>query len=349
MKKFSVLIIVCAIILTVALLAYNRAVSETVVAEENYSLYSEILENSNTDFKNKAIAFTPFTAKITDGDEKAYVDSLMASSDKIQGCLAPSALYYVSTPVSGGNAYVAQDGFFENCFKDIDSEGFNYAPVSADEVTVVLGSAYKDNFKSGGKISLRIRGEDETFTVNAEITDIMEADSFDPVNQIVTSYGVYVGDLTAVVGDEARHDSQERVYTVIYSGDVKDVVSVLSDYGFADSSFNYYLNPETAAASYKTMSDYSRPFAVASALCMAAAFGVFACAVFFNLKKSDSQIFSKTVASLIFTVIVAVIYVAISFGKIAIPSVILTLVPYIFMLAVLTGICIAGSFKKEKA
>lgn len=346
MKKFSVLIVACAIILTVALVAYNQTVTKVVVAEENYSFYSGILENSNTDFNNKAVAFTPFEVKITDGGEKAYMDSVAAASDKIEGYISPSALYYVTTPVSGGNAYITDKNFFEYCLKGVNSDGFNYAPASAEEITVVLGSAYKDTFTAGGNISIRIRGEEETFTLNAKITDILQNNSFDPVNQVFTNYGVYVGDLTAIVGEESAHESKDRVYSVLYSGELKDVKAAISDYGFADDSFNYFSDVEILLSSYDTTSSYAKPIAVACALCMAAAFAVYACAIFFNLKKSDEKVFQKTIASLVFTVIIAVIYIAIGFGKIAIPSVILTLIPYIFTLAILVGICIAGSFKK---
>ncbi len=349
MKKFSVLIIVCAIILTVALAAYNQTVTKVIVAEDNYSLYRDILDKSNTDFKNKAVAFTPFEVKITDGDEKAYMDDIIASSDKLEGYISPSAVYYVTTPVSGGNAYITDENFFEYCLKGVNAEGFNYAPSSAEDITVVLGSAYKDAFKAGGNISIRIRGEEETFTLNAKITDILDNSSFDPVNQTFTDYGVYVGDLAAIVGEEPRHDSEDRVYSVLYTGDIKDAKAALFDYGFADDSFNYFSDAEILLSSYDTTSSYAKPIAVACALCMAAAFAVYASAILFNLKKSDDKVFQKTITSVVVTVLIAVVYIAISFGKIAIPSAILTLIPYIFTLAILVGICIAGSFKKERA
>lgn len=349
MKKFSVLIIVCAIILTVALAAYNQTVTKVIVADDNYSFYSDILDKSNTDFQNKAVAFTPFEVKITDGDEKAYMDNIIASSDKLEGYISPSAVYYVTTPVSGGNAYITDENFFEYCLKGVNDEGFNYAPSSAEDITVVLGSAYKDRFKAGGNISIRIKGEEETFTINAKITDILQNNSFDPVNQIFTNYGVYVGDLTVVVGKECAQESKDRVYSVLYSGELKDVKAALSDYGFADDSFNYFSDAEILVSSYDTASSYSKPIAVACALCMAAAFAVYASVILFNLKKSDDKVFQKTVTSLVVTVLIAVVYIAIGFGKLAIPSAILTLIPYILTLAILVGICIAGSFKKERA
>lgn len=347
MKKFSVLIIVCAIILTIALVAYNQTMAKSIIAKTNHEIYSEILDKSDLSFKDKAIAFTPFEKYIEDGKEKEYIENIIASSDMIEGYISPSAVYYVTTPVYGGNAYISSKEFFDNCLKEVDTRSFNFAPLEENQITVVLGNAYKDRYKVGESIAVRIKGQ-EDITLKAKITDILDNNSYDPVNQIQTYYGIYVGDLSAIVGEECRKESEDRVYSILYSGKMEDVKVYLSQYGFADDSFNYFYDVESFVSMYDNSYKFFCPVGVACAFCMAAAFVLYASVIFFNLKKSDSDIFKKTILSLVFTVLIAVIYIAISFGKIAIPSAVLSLIPYIFTLAILIGICIAGNFKKEK-
>lgn len=218
--------------------------------------YQKVIDNYDKNFDSVTVSFIPVSSE---ENEEAYMNSLsiVLSEYDYKGYIAPSAQYKAVIPSIGNTSvFVADKLLMESFDFKIDySDSFKYVPATLSDVTVLLGSAYRNLYMGQSGIDIKIEHKQgETFSqITAKIVGYFDEFQFDPISQEMTDNMIVISNIEGLVEQPITYNNTKRMYSLVFdsNSNITQAKAVLSEYGsIIDFAYNDY--PHIMQETYNT-------------------------------------------------------------------------------------------------